>query len=100
MELTEIFEKIADLKSDYKKAKHELIMEYVREHAKFKIGDIIGNVTGCIKIERISYEWDKRWSIFEIMYSGKRYKKVKGEFTICMNQRYNPPFRETDSRIR
>ena len=95
-----MFDKLAELKVDYKKAKHELIMVYVQEHAKFKIGDFIGNVTGCIKVERISYEWQKRWSLFEIMYSGKRYKKVKGEFILCKDQRYNPPFRENVSHIR
>lgn len=100
MDLTEMFEKIADLKADYKKAKHEVVMAYVQEHAKFKIGDFVGNITGCIKVEKIDYEWNKRWSLFEIMYSGKKYKKVKGEFVLCKDQRYNPGFRESNSHIK
>jgi hypothetical protein len=99
-EITEMFNKLTELKVAYKKAKHELIMEYVQKHAKFKVGDFIGNVTGCIKVDRISYEWEKRWSLFEITYFGKRYRKVKGVYTLCKNQRYNPPFRESNSRIR
>jgi hypothetical protein len=100
MELTELFDKIAELKSEYKKAKHEAIMQYVQEHAKFKVGDFIGNVTGCIKVEKISYEWNKRWTWLVITYSGKRYKKVRGEFLPCKEQRYNPPFRENDSYLK
>jgi hypothetical protein len=100
VELTEMFDKIGELKIAYKKAKHELIMKYVQEHAKFKVGDFIGNITGCIKVETISYEWEKRWSLFEITYSGKKYKKVKGVFTLCKDQRFNPPFREGNSHIK
>ena len=100
MELTEMFEKIAYLKADYKKAKHELIMQYVLEHAKFKVGDFIGNVTGCIKVEKIRYDWNKRWNWLEITYSGKRYKRVRGEFILCKDQRYNPPFQENVSCLK
>jgi hypothetical protein len=100
MEYNELVENLGELKTTYKKAKHDLRMQYVNEHAKFKVGDFIGNVTGTIKVERVSYEWTKRWSQFDIVYYGKRYRRIKGEYVLCKNQRYSPMFRQKDSQIR
>jgi len=100
MEYNELVDKLGELKATYKKTKHDLRMQYVNEHAKFKVGDFIGNVTGCIKVDKVSYEWTKRWSQFDIVYYGKRYRKIKGIFTLCKDQRYSPLFREKDSHKR
>jgi hypothetical protein len=100
MEYDELVSKLSTLKIEYKNSKHELRVQYVNEHAKFKVGDFIGNVTGTIKVERVSYEWTKRWSQFDIVYYGKRYRRIKGEFSLCKNQYYSPMFREKDSKIR
>ena len=75
---------------DYKKIENEiddlhklelnkLRTEYVEKNKKFNIGDFVFNVTGIIKVDKVSYE------IFlgsiEIVYYGYRYKKVKGELS-------------------
>jgi hypothetical protein len=100
MEYNEMINKLGELKTTYKKTKYELRMQYAQEHAKFKIGDFIGNVTGTIKVEKIGFEWSKRFSSFDIVYSGKRYRRIKGIFILCKDQRYCPRFREKDSQIR
>lgn len=58
---------------------HKLRTEYVEKNKKFNIGDLVFNVTGIIKVDKISYEifFDK----IEIVYSGYRYKKVKNEIS-------------------
>jgi hypothetical protein len=100
MELIEMFDKLNELKIAYKKAKDEVRMQYVKEHAKFKMGDFIGNVTGTIRVERIGYEWSKRFSSFDIIYYGKRYRRIHGESILCKDQRYCPRFREKDASLR
>lgn len=58
---------------------HKLRNEYVDKNKKFNIGNFVFNVTGIIKVEKVSYE------IFfdgiEVVYSGYRYKKNNGELT-------------------
>jgi hypothetical protein len=99
MELTELYEKLNELKVEYKEAKHMLRMQYVKEHAMFKIGDFIGNVTGTIRVEEIGYEYNKRFQTFIITYKGKRYWRTNGELKLTKNQ-YNPPMRETECMLR
>lgn len=55
---------------------HKLKQEYVESNKKFKVGDFVGNVTGIIKVEYISYT-DFSDDI-EITYIGYRYRKEKG----------------------
>jgi hypothetical protein len=57
---------------------HHLRQIYVEENAQFKIGDFICNVTGIIKVEKISFK-DAWENVPTITYCGLRYKKVKGE---------------------
>jgi len=58
---------------------HKLRNEYIEKNKKFNIGDFVFNVTGIIKVEKVSYE------IFfdgiEIVYSGYRYKKNNDELS-------------------
>jgi len=56
---------------------HNLRTEYVEKNKKFNIGDFVFNVTGIIKVEKVSYEMS--FDGIEIVYSGYRYKKNKGE---------------------
>lgn len=65
-----------DIKFMYELNLHKLREEYVNINKKYKHGDFVGNVTGIIKVEYITY------TIFnddiEITYIGYRYKKIKG----------------------
>jgi hypothetical protein len=56
---------------------HKLRNEYIEKNKKFNIGDFVFNVTGIIKVERVSYK------IFcdGIVYSGYRYKKNNDELS-------------------
>ena len=56
---------------------HRLRLWFVEENAEFKIGDFIYNVTGIIKVDKITYEMFGNEPV--IVYKGLRYKKVKGE---------------------
>ena len=65
-----------DIKFMYELNLHKLKQEYVESNKKFKVGDFVGNVTGIIKVEHISYT-DFRDDI-EITYIGYRYRKENG----------------------
>ncbi|MCK9416807.1 hypothetical protein M0Q97_09140 [Candidatus Dojkabacteria bacterium] len=58
---------------------HKLRTEYVEKNKKFNVGDFVFNVTGIIKVDKVSYEifFDN----IDIVYSGYRYKKVKNEIS-------------------
>ena len=40
----------------YKLELHKLRTEYVEKNKKFNIGDFVFNVTGIIKVDKVSYE--------------------------------------------
>lgn len=77
MKLEEYREAAQELRDTYFSDLHELKMQYVKDNCKFEVGDFVGNVTGIIKVERISYTDDMK--DIEITYFGKRYKKVHGK---------------------
>ena len=58
---------------------HKLRTEYIEKNKKFNIGNFVFNVTGIIKVDKVSYEifFDN----IEIVYSGYGYKKMKGELS-------------------
>lgn len=99
MELLDLYTKIADLKRVYKENRNTLILNYVKENARFSIGDYIGNVTGTILIENIGYEYSKKFKTLEITYIGKRYWKSKGEFILTKNQRRLTTLREEHCKL-
>jgi len=63
------FEKI--ILEDYQTKVHKLRLLYAEENAEFEVGDFIKNVTGIIKVERISYKLFR--DSIEIVYKGYRY---------------------------
>ena len=68
------------LQDQFDKGMDELNERYTQENAVFKVGDFIGNVTGIIKIEHISYsDYPNFNSAPDIVYIGKRYKKRYGK---------------------
>jgi hypothetical protein len=77
MNIDEYKSKVLDLEAKYNIALHKLNQSYVEENAEFKKGDFIYNVTGIIKVEKISY--DIMFGVPEVIYYGYRYKKHKGE---------------------
>lgn len=99
MELVNLYVKLKELKAAYKENKHLLILNYVKENAVFKIDDFIGNVTGIIKVEKISYDYCKKFKTLDITYSGKRYWKSKGELILTKNQRRHTTLREKQCKL-
>ena len=67
-----------EINEEYKLKIHRLRNEYVESNKKFNIGDFVFNVTGIIKVDKIGHE--KFFNNIEIVYTGYRYRKVKGEF--------------------
>jgi hypothetical protein len=65
-----------DIKFIYELQLHKLKQEYVNSNKKYKVGDFVGNVTGIIKVQFISYT-DFMDNI-EITYIGYSYRKEKG----------------------
>ncbi len=53
-----------------------LMKSYAEEHAKYKIGDFVGNATGIIKVDRVfTHVYGRK---FVIIYEGLRYYKRNG----------------------
>lgn len=50
---------------------------YIKDKSKFNVGDFIYNVTGIIKVDKITSE--RFLNDIEIIYQGYRYRKIKGE---------------------
>ncbi|RPI84577.1 MAG: hypothetical protein EHM34_03360 [Nitrosopumilales archaeon] len=95
MTISELHSNIKALRHEVNLKIHMLRQEYVQEHAKFKVGDFIGNVTGIIKVERIGYEcYGKDDELLDIKYFGTRYRKSHGEYIQVKNRKNNPPFNE------
>jgi len=63
------------INEEYKLKLHKLRNEYVNKNKKYSISDFVFNVTGIIKVEKVSYEIF--FNNIEIVYSGYRYKKNK-----------------------
>lgn len=55
---------------------HRLRTEYVEQNKKFNVGDFVYNVTGIIKVSKISYSLSRNY--IYIVYLGYRFKKIKG----------------------
>ncbi len=68
-----------EIDEEHKLKLHRLRTEYVEKNRKLNVGDFVFNVTGIIKVNKVGYE------IFfdnvEIVYSGYRYKNIKGELS-------------------
>jgi hypothetical protein len=90
---TEYYNQYKELIDEHQFKLHRLRCEYVETNKKFNVGDFIGNVTGIIKVEKISYVMF--FNNVEIVYSGYRYKKVNGILSrtkdkkICIMKREN-----------
>ncbi len=54
---------------------HALRTQYMEEHAEFKVGDVIRNVTGIIKIEHVKY--NHYMDETHIIYCGYKYSYDK-----------------------
>lgn len=76
MTIQEFNAKETAIKIQYELAIKALHDEWVQSNAAYKVGDFIANVTGIIKVERISCENFRGEMI--IRYYGYRYKQVKG----------------------
>lgn len=61
----------------HKTAIHDLCQKYANDNARYSIGDFVYNVTGIIKVDKITY--DKVLDNIDIAYIGLRYKRLKGE---------------------
>lgn len=68
-----------EIHDSYKFELHRLRLKYVESNKKFNVGDFVFNVTGIIKVDKISYEMF--FNSIEITYSGYRYKKIKNELS-------------------
>jgi len=66
-----------NLDDEYMNNVRERRLQYVLNNAKFKVGDFIRNVTGIIKVDRIDYDMMRGEP--QIIYYGKRYKKLHGK---------------------
>lgn len=73
-----------EIDDKYKKDIHLLRTQYVNENALFKLGDYVGNITGMILVDKIGY--DLLFDKLEIIYSGYRYKKIKGVITRTLDK--------------
>ena len=76
MNQTEYNESVAKLDEYYNAKIRDLRQKYIIDNAKFKVGDFVGNVTGIIKVEKIHSDLFR--GDINIIYSGYRYKKIKG----------------------
>jgi hypothetical protein len=65
-----------DLKKEYELNLQRIKNEFVQSNKKFNVGDFVGNVTGIIKVNSISYE--DFMGTTEIVYIGYRYRKLNG----------------------
>lgn len=72
----EFTEREQAIKFTYDSDMKALCDEWIQKNAAFKIGDYIGNVTGIIKVEKITSELFRGEIL--IHYHGYRYKQVKG----------------------
>ena len=79
MTIDEYKKRECEINEEYINKLHLLRMDYVNENKKFDIGDFVYNVTGIIKVERITYEMFS--DNIEITYIGHRYKKNKGKLS-------------------
>lgn len=68
---------IREIEKKYKEELHIIRTQFVERNKEFNIGDFIGNVTGIIKVERISYRIF--YDTIDVEYHGYRYKKHHGE---------------------
>ena len=68
-----------EIYDSYKLELHKLRTKYVEKNKKFNIGDFVFNVTGIIKVDKVSYEIF--FDDIKIVYFGYRYKKVKNELS-------------------
>lgn len=55
-----------------------LNLDWAHEAKEFEVGDFIQNVTGIIRIERITYEGGES-HYPTLVYVGKRYRKLHGK---------------------
>lgn len=85
----DVFRKIDEVNRLHEVEKHFIYQKYVEENARFKIGDIIGNVIGILKVEKISYNVSEQFRNIEIVYQGRRYKKNKGVLSPTKNNAYH-----------
>jgi hypothetical protein len=89
----DVFSEIDRINRVHEAEKHFIYQRYVEENARFKIGDIVGNIIGILKVEKIIYRVHERFKSIEIAYKGRRYKKNKGVLSPTKN---NPKHEITD----
>lgn len=76
MDIEEYKKLESQINAEYILKLHNLRNDYINSKKKYNIGDYVFNVTGIIRVESVSY--DLFWGSIEIIYSGYRYKKIKG----------------------
>lgn len=93
MDKVELFREIDRINRLHEVEKGFVYQRYVEENARFKIGDIVGNVIGMLKVEEITYKVHEKFQSIEIVYKGRRYKKNKG---VLSPTKTNPSHEITD----
>ena len=73
--------KIRELKSNLEQQELELMKEFVRSNNPYKVGDIVTDHIGRLKIEKMSYSWG--FGNPEAVYYGTELKK---DGTVCKKQ--------------
>lgn len=76
MDIEEYKKLESQINAEYILKLHNLRNDYINSNKKYNIGDYVFNVTGIIRVESVSY--DLFFDSIEIVYSGYRYKKIKG----------------------
>lgn len=73
MEETEYNERLKKIEADYEQTKKNLYIEYGKSQAKYGVGDIIGDSTKIIKVDRITVH--KSFGLPEPVYNGIELRK-------------------------
>jgi hypothetical protein len=76
MDINQYGNRMDEIDKEYYEKIDNLNKEYIKDNAKFKIGDFIYNVTGIIKVEYIGLGISGNKPCIE--YSGYKYRKEKG----------------------
>jgi len=78
MDLKEYKDKYDLLTNEFLKNKRDLQQSYIESIVEFKVGDIIKNITGIIKVEKIQFQ-TLNTDIPYIEYYGTRLKRINGQ---------------------
>lgn len=73
MTITQLKERELEIQRIHDRSIESLHQEFIDANAKFKVGDLVRNVTGIIRIESIRYD---RYSDTGVSYCGVKQRRV------------------------